>query len=336
MAGTLDIPEGRDVFEASMVPVAPYENGQYNPYPLFTVEAVDNVSGEVIASTRVVVPSATEMGCKKCHGGQWRVGGIAGFTRETAEAVLAVHDKHSKTNLLEMARNGEPRLCSSCHMDPATGTEGDAALLNFPAAIHGWHANYLTGMGADACATCHPSDPGGATQCLRGGHSKNLDCTNCHGTLEDHALSLLVAERDKGKQGAERLIKNLKPRAVASLDEVVGRIPWLQEPSCNSCHVDFERPDTATASAVYKWGEGRDDLYRFSTDESGMLACAACHGPPHATYPTYSQKYGVDRDNIQALQYQNNRRPIGAGGNCKVCHGIDMEDSVHHENMEHP
>jgi len=336
LTGILDLAGEHGIYEAAMVPVAPYQNGHYNPYPLFTVQAVDEASGEVVASTRLVVPTATEMGCKKCHGGEWRVDGLAGFTKETAEAVLAVHDKHSKTNLLEMARNGEPRLCSSCHMDPATGTEGQPGLLNFPAAIHGWHANYLSGMGAEACATCHPSSPDGATQCLRGGHSKNLDCTNCHGTLEDHALGLLVAEKDKGKPGAERLMKNLSPRAVGSMEEVVGRIPWLQEPDCLACHEDYQRPDPETTSAVYQWVEGPADLYRFSKDESDQLACEVCHGPPHATYPTYSNKYGVDRDNIQPLQYQGNRRPLGAGGNCRVCHGEDMEDSVHHDNMEHP
>ena len=35
-------------------------------------------------------------------------------------------------------------------------------------------------------------------QCLRGGHSVNLDCTNCHGRIEDHALGLLKAEQEKG------------------------------------------------------------------------------------------------------------------------------------------
>ncbi len=114
-------------------------------------------------------------------------------------------------------------------------------------------------------------------------------------------MSLLVAERDKGKPGAERLIKNLCPRAVDSMDEVVERMPWLQEPNCLACHEDFERPDPQTASAVFKWGSGPEDLYRFSMDDSEMLSSEACHGPPHATYPTYSNKYGLDRDNIQPL-----------------------------------
>ena len=234
--------------------------------------------------------------------------------------------------------------CASCHEDPATGTGrysgnedfAHADLLNLPAAVHGWHANYLRGAGAEACAYCHPANPQGATQCLRGGHSVNLDCTNCHGRIEDHALGLLKAEQEKGKPGAARLMANLVSPAVASHDEVVGRVPWLQEPDCLACHEDFTRPDPATASAVYKWVEGPSGLYRFSSDESGLIPCLSCHGSPHATFPTHSHKYGADRDNILPLQVQGNRRPIGAGGNCKVCHTIDMEDSIHHENMENP
>ncbi len=342
--GEMHLEEEKGYFEAPMVPVVPYDAGRYNPYPVFTIEAKDSQTGETLAMTRTVVPTATEMGCQKCHGGGWRVDGVAGFADATSAAILAVHDKNSRTQLLAEAEAGNPHLCASCHEDPATktdrysGQEGfeHADLLNLPAAIHGWHANYLSGRGAEACGYCHPSDPAGATQCLRGGHSPNMDCTNCHGTLEDHALGLLQAEHEKGKPGAARLMANLMPRAVESKDEIVGRVPWLQEPDCYACHEDYEHPDPSEASAVYHWVEGPADLYRFSQDESEMLMCSACHGAPHATFPTYSEKYGKDRDNIMPLQYQNSRRPIGAGGNCKVCHGIDMEDSIHHENMERP
>ena len=298
-----DAPGGGEaaLFEAPMVPVAPYDEGHYNPVPdLHHRGPKDEATGETLAMTKTVVPTATEMGCKKCHGGGWRVDGVAGFTDATGAAILAAHDKHSGTELLKMAERGEPRLCASCHEDPATGTgrysgkEGfeHGELLNLPAAVHGWHANYLRGRGAEACAFCHPSDPQGATQCLRGGHSLKLDCTNCHGALEDHALGLLLAERSQGKPGVERLIRHLEPRAVAGLDQVVGRTPWLQEPDCMACHEDFERPDPATASAVFHWVEGPAGLYRFSSDESGALPCLACHGAPHATFPTYSTKYG--------------------------------------------
>jgi hypothetical protein len=260
---------------------------------------------------------------------------MAGVSDETGRRVLAVHDKHSGTDLLARAERGEPMLCQGCHADPAVGTEGEPGLLNMSAAIHGWHANYLSGRDADACAMCHPADAAGPTSCLRRSHAKSLDCTHCHGTLEDHALSLLVAEREAGKPGAARLMANLRPRAVPAVEDVNGRTPWLQEPDCLTCHTDeFIRPDPVEVSAFNVWTDGADDLYRMRTDDTGRLQCAACHGSPHATYPALNRWWGADLDNIQPLQYQGMRRPIGAAANCQVCHGMEMEDSIHHLGME--
>jgi len=333
--GTMQLDAEKSMYAAALIPVVPYQNGRYNPYPLYTVEARDVASGEVLAVTKAVAPTSSEMGCAKCHGGGWRVDGVAGFTDETARRVLATHDKHSGTNLLAEAEAGRPQLCQSCHQDPVLGTAGLPDLLNFPASIHGWHANYMTGRGADACAMCHPADPAGPTSCLRDGHVNSLDCTHCHGTLEDHALSLLKPEAEAGKPGAELLMANLQPRVVDTLDDVVGRVPWHQLPDCVACHTeDYERPDPTTASSFNQWTSGPEELFRMRTDDTGVIQCQACHGSTHATYPTLNLWFGADRDNIQPLQYQGNRRPIGAAGNCKVCHGVDMEDSVHHWNME--
>ncbi|MFA7423729.1 MAG: cytochrome ubiquinol oxidase subunit I [Desulfosarcinaceae bacterium] len=334
VSGEMKLDEEKIMFAATLIPMAPYRDGRYHPYPICTVEARERQSGQILARTRVVVPTSTEMGCAKCHGGGWRVENRAGFTEETARRILKVHDKHSGTGLLAAAEAGKPRLCQSCHQDPVLGTAGQPGLLNFPAAIHGWHANYLTGQGADACAMCHPSDPAGPTTCLRGAHADSLDCTHCHGTLEDHALSLLKKENEAGKAGAERLMAHLAPRTVADLEEVVGRTPWLQQPDCTGCHTEaFIRPDPGEVSAFNQWTGGFEELYRVRTDDTGSLQCAACHGAPHAVYPAFNRWYGHDRDNLQPLQYQGNRRPIGAQGHCTVCHGIEMDFSVHHEGM---
>jgi len=325
--GAMALDEERVLFAATGIPVVPYANGAYNPYPLFTIEARDASSGELLASTLTVAPASTDMGCALCHGGGSRVDG-AGFTEETSRRILAAHDKHSGTRLLAEA----PQLCQSCHADPLLETSGESNLLGFSAAMHGWHANFMVGRGADACAMCHASDPAGPTSCFRGGHARQLDCTSCHGTLEDHALSLLKPELALGKPGAERLMKHLQPRSVSSVSSVVGRTPWLEEPDCLACHTDeFERPTVVGASAFNEW---TSELYRLSTDESGLLQCQGCHGATHATYPALNMWFGLDRDNVAPLQYQGNRRPIGAGGACTVCHGMEMEDSIHHPGME--
>ncbi len=319
LSGTMHFTDELKAFEASLIPVVPYpDKGGYNPYPIFNIKAVDTSTGRVIASTRAVTPTATEMGCKNCHGGKWRVNGVAGFTRETAMDILKVHDRNSGTNLAEMAEKGRPKLCQSCHEDPILGTKGKPGLLNFPAAIHGWHANFLTDRGTQACFRCHPSRPGGPTKCLRGVHAENLNCTTCHGFLEDHALSLLKKEKANGKPGAQRLMAHLVPRKVRSLDDIHPRTPWINEPDCLGCHVNFTRPDPATADGFNKWTQKKEDLYRMSHDMSSGMLCEACHGSPHAIYPA-KNKRNPDIDNIQPLQYQKNRKAIGFK-RCFLCH----------------
>jgi mono/diheme cytochrome c family protein len=325
-------PNASGAFVADLVPVVPYpDRGGYQPYPRFSIEARDS-AGNLLAATYTVAPVATEMGCRNCHGGEWRVDGRAGLTGETARNILAAHDRNSGTALLAKAEVGEPLLCQSCHPDPILNAAGDPDRLTMAAALHGFHATYLANRGAEACAACHPSSPEGATRCLRGIHDEiGYDCTNCHGTLEDHALSLLKAEQLKGKERAGILMANLKPRTVPSVAEINPRTPWLNEPDCLNCHAGFQPPETS--SAYNTWTSGADALYRNRRDESGVLYCAACHNSAHATYPAFNP-YGENRDNIQPLQYQGNNLPIGSNRNCSVCHTVDMSDSVHHPNME--
>ena len=333
VTGKMHLSEELHAFEATLIPVVPYkDDGTYDPYPTFTIQAVDKESGQVLAQTRAVAPTSTEMGCRNCHGGQWRVNGKAGFTDETSANILAVHDKRSGTNLLEMAQNGKPQLCQSCHADPVLGTKGKPGLLNFPAAMHGWHANYLTERGTEACFKCHPSRPDGPTQCLRSVHARNLDCTSCHGFLEDHALSLLKKEDQAGKPGARRLMTHLKPRTVASVDQINPRTPWVNEPDCLNCHVDFTRADAAHANGFNKWTSGLSELYRMRHDNTGQIMCEACHGSTHAVYPAHN-KLGRDLDNIQPLQYQQNRNSIGFR-RCSVCHTEPVTGMPAHHPMQ--
>jgi cytochrome bd-type quinol oxidase subunit 1 len=319
--------EGLEAYIAKDVPIMPYLNsGKFHPYPLLTIEAMDLESVNVIASTKITAPVSTELGCKNCHGGKWRVNDTAGISPETARDILKIHDRMSKTHLLEISEKGKSVSCYECHpsrnQQPATGN------LSLSASIHGFHANYLTDRDGEACAACHPSD--GFTKGFRGLHRElGLDCTSCHGKLEDHGLSLLVGEKNAGKKGVDKLMKHLAPRAVETLDDIEPRTPWLQEPDCLSCHVDFNPPDTDTAE-FNQWTKSESQLYRLRTDDAGMM-CAACHGIAHAVYPA-TNIFGNDRDNIPPMQYQENPYPIAANKNCKVCHTVDMEDEIHHPN----
>lgn len=340
MKGDMDLHEEQGAFAAAFIPVVPYpDSGGFNPYPIFTIRAFDAESGELLAETRTVAPTSTEMGCKNCHGGEWRVPVrpgtpvAAGFTDSTSAGVLEAHDRINGTSLLAEANAGNPKLCQSCHADPVLGTEGRPDTPSFPAAIHGWHANYLTGRGADACATCHPAGAESVTKCMRGLHAdRGLDCTSCHGTLEDHALSLIKGDLEAGRESAANLLGKLQPRTVETIEEINPRVPWLMEPDCLSCH-DHETLPERDASAFNLWTDGDPaSLYRLRHEDFGQIMCQACHGSTHAIYPARND-YGINRDNIGPMQYQGSPRNIGAGGRCFVCHTDDsltLDDFLHH------
>ena len=328
--GTME-PRG-NLFAARKIPVMPYmDDGTYNPYPVFTITAKDESTGELLAVTKAVAPTSTEMGCRNCHEGGWAWNDISGMADLTAINILAVHDRFNGTSLLVDAENGEPKLCQSCHADPAVMAPGKPGVLNFSTAIHGFHANYLSGMDQEACNMCHPSRPEGNTNCFRGRHSQvGIGCTECHGTLEDHALGLLANQ--PGMKASARLARGLEPVFAASKDEIKPRMPWLMEPDCRSCHTNYHIfEDGYDGTAFNLWVPGFEALYRNRTDNHGVM-CSACHGSTHAVYGACN-KYGLQRDNQQPLQYQGLAGTIGTHGQCMVCHTVEMTANGHHRNM---
>ncbi len=328
MQGTMTQEDG--YFMADQIPVVPYTKSGYDPYPIVTIEA-KSADGTLLASTKVAAPVSTEMGCYQCHGGQWRVEHKAGFTQTTARNILAVHDRMSGTQLLTKAETGEPQRCQHCHSVQPPAETPSTGQLNLSAAIHGFHSAFLKGQGAESCSRCHPSSPTGATQSLRGIHNEiGLDCTSCHGSLEEHAISLLKGEAEQGHNQASVLLEHLQQNVATATDEITPRQPWVNQPDCLNCHLEFEQPEND--STFNQWTQTTEELYRNRTDESGSLFCAACHSSPHGVYPA-ANGYGEQVHNIQPLQYQDNTLPIGSNLNCAVCHTVEMEDEMHHPNM---
>ena len=330
VTGTMDL--AGSVFAAPLIPVVPYrDDGTYNPYPIFTITARDEDTGELLAVTKAVAPTSTEMGCRNCHEGGWAWNDVSGMADLTAINILKAHDRYNQTTLLADAEKGEPKLCQSCHADPAVMAPGQPGVLNFSTAIHGFHANYLSGMDHEACNMCHPSREEGNTNCFRGRHSQvGVNCTECHGTMEDHALGLLANQ--SGIPASERLSRGLEPVFAYEKSEVKARMPWLMEPDCRSCHTNFNIFDDGFGGTAFNlWVPGFEALYRNRTDNHGVM-CIACHGSTHAVYGAYN-KYGLQRDNQQPIQYQGLAGTIGTHEQCMVCHTIDMEMNGHHRNM---
>jgi hypothetical protein len=327
----MKILEGRDWFQAPAIQISPRgASGAFNPYPLVTVEARDAATKTVLARTKAVLPVSDEVGCASCHGGV-RSGSTVGpgISPETGQNILRIHDRMNRTSLASQAKAGRPVDCTSCHADSLSGAEGKGGLLGISSALHGFHASTLKGLGAESCARCHPSRPDGATRFLRGLHGQaGLDCTTCHGALEDHAVGLLKRELETGKRGAKRLLSQITPQSGGQ-DTIPPRTAWAQTPDCLACHQEFGAPDPSRAFG--NWTKAAPDRFKSRLDELGALSCPACHGTQHALYPALNP-YGADRDNIQPLQYQKLAKPLGARGNCAVCHKVAKADSMHHPN----
>ena len=330
MDGDMTFLDDRMLFQAQGVPVVPYMDDEtFNPYPLFNLTAYAADSNRELAMTKMTSPVSTEMGCRNCHGGDWRIPGGPGIGKKTVINILKAHDRIEGTKLYEEALAGNPRLCQSCHADPLLKTAGTAGVLNFSAAMHGWHANYMPVSGSEACALCHPSSPAGFTRCLRGIHQLlEIGCVSCHGSLELHAAGLLKKEIDKS--AAPGLMAKLDIPEGISVDNIKSRMPWGNEPDCLNCHVDFEQP-AAGAVGYNNWTSGSEELFRMRSGNAG-IQCAACHGSPHAEYPAVNA-YRKNPDVIQPLQYMGSHLPIGSDYNCKVCHTVQYDEAVHHENM---
>ncbi len=318
-------------FASAPLGLLPYTgSGGFNPYPLVAVEAFAlaessplSRGSSPIAFTKAVLPVSTEMGCRNCHTGPWKESG-AGISDATAADILRVHDKRNRTRLARDAAEGKPADCRSCH-------ESRAELPNLSAAVHGFHAA-MDLKGPEGCSACHAASETGQTRFFRDIHAQwGLECSRCHGSMEQHALSLLLAEKEAGKKAAGRRMRLLAPDWAGGGD-IVARKAWVNMPHCSGCHNFAEKPSPDTASAYGKWTKDAAERFPNGLDNTGKVRCSSCHGPVHAVYPAQNP-LGDDRDVIQPLQYQHLAAPLGAQGNCAACHKQPMDYFVHHDRV---
>ena len=153
----------------------------------------------------------------------------------------------------------------------------------------------------------------------------------CHGSLVDHAASLLKAELDKPQ--ASKLLAVVEPDLAVPVSELTPRQPWVNQPDCLTCHSDFEAPSAYNAFNTWA-GTDEQPLFRDRTGVMG-LRCPACHGSPHALYPAKNSTE-EHRDNLQPLRTTGLPFPIGSEGSCSTCHTITWPMAPHHPNMVRP
>ncbi|HEX8988752.1 MAG TPA: hypothetical protein VF816_12410 [Rhodocyclaceae bacterium] len=263
--------------------------------------------------------------------------------------------------------------CSQCHYTPAldllqTGPVDDKGMgeegrqqtkhISMSRAMHGNHGQYLDvfpDMPApksaartattvntvlqDTCYSCHP---GKTTKCLRGAMATGgVVCQDCHGQM---------------RQVGNDFSANLPTTGQLDLTR---RVPWANEPKCQSCHVG----DAVTVAAMNRTGmivandnirllqaylttdatkaalpniqmpssrfAENASLYRLSKGHGGVM-CKACHGSTHAEWPNANPKAN---DNVAATQLQGHS---GVIAECSTCHSTQPANNLNGPHGLHP
>jgi hypothetical protein len=194
--------------------------------------------------------------------------------------------------------------CAKCHSE-----DGSSAFSNILNTHDEEEGTTLFSQKPVLCAKCHGSPALGTTgpgtsgkylsQAIHGYHaSKNASCYDCHPgstTRCSRSLAHMGTTDDGNCTTCHGTMAN-----VASTIESGNRVPWIGEPQCIKCHTGVSGLESGTA--LYRHSEGHGNLY-----------CSACHGSPHAMYPSREAK-----DNFQPDQYQGST--IKTIGSCGVCH----------------
>ncbi len=328
---TLSYNSTNNWWEATGIPLSPYnDDGSKNYYPMVHVTAKD-ISGKVLATTKVVLPVSDEMDCKACHSSTSNYNDArpsagwendANAERDYKYNILRLHDQkypnavsdnqsnlkaagynnYDSAGLYVSAKNGNPTLCATCHASNALPGTGFAGIKPLTESLHSLHSNVKdptngqtlgSSTNRSACYRCHP---GATTKCLRGamGKQSNIQCQSCHGSMK--------AVGQHGRNG------------------------WLDEPNCQSCHQEGKRhTEAVTNQATGTLRSAIDNrfatnantpqagvsMYRFSKGHGGMQ-CSSCHGSTHAIYPSSHAE-----DNLQSIAVQGHEGTIAE---CTACH----------------
>jgi len=331
-------------FTAEGIPISPFDDaGQVNYYPMMKIVVRDSV-GTLLASSRIVLPVSDEMTCSACHqsggspaampqlGWRWH----ADADKDIKLNILRLHDEKQAGNpvffqALEnqgyntnglyqtVVADGTAILCARCHRSNALPVPPEPGLPAMTQVMHGHHGSVIdpsTGMplgsslNRDSCYRCHP---GSSTRCLRGAMGAAvaadaglaIDCQACHGSMS----------------------------AVGAPD----REGWFDEPKCQSCHTGtatdnngairfltvFEPGGAERVAVNDTFAHPTNTLYRFSAGHGG-LQCSACHGSPHAIFPSSHAN-----DNLQNIDMQGHKGTVVECLNCHVSQPLTFNGGPH-------
>jgi hypothetical protein len=288
--------------------------------------------------------------------------------------IIRLHDAKHGTHL----QNSTPVVCQTCHYTPALDLAhlgplgpGDAAANGRDQRVHktnsnvmhAYHGQFTDLFVADlpppsdarrkdatgklvvnafvedklnnSCYQCHP---GPKTKCLRGAmFNGGMVCNDCHGGMQQ-----------VGKDFSSNFSASTPFPAGADLTK---RIPWANEPKCQSCHTGdamtnlgltdanvvkaldgirllqaWRTNDATNATPITATNKrfaeetatnGNSVLYRVSKGHSGV-SCQSCHGSTHAEWPVLPESgASISNDNMAAIQLQGHTGKIME---CTSCH----------------
>jgi hypothetical protein len=192
--------------------------------------------------------------------------------------------------------------CAKCHGSQTVSAFDD--ILAKHDANHGTTLSLAQNQPV-LCASCHPSPALGITtgpqiylsQALHGYHAskQGITCYDCHPGATTKCSRSLAHTSDNGNCTTCHGDMANVASTIAS-----GRVPWATEPQCVTCHTGVD--GVSTGLALYRNSKGHGNMY-----------CTACHGSPHAMFPSREAT-----DNYQPKQYQSST--IKTIGSCGVCH----------------
>jgi hypothetical protein len=309
-------------WEAVGIPTVPYDDaGRRNAYPMARLVARDS-AGNVLATANIVLAVSDEMSCSTCHASNSSAAAkpASGWENDPSPAkdvklnILKKHDERwpiaqflstlqsqgytYESSLYKTAKDGTPILCAACHGSNALNAPGLPAIRPLTQDMHTLHGSVInptTNTSLDKAtsplASCYLCHPGVQTKCQRGAMNKTA-CYDCHGNVSQVGVAT--------RQG------------------------WLDLPNCQSCHTNGQRYLT-TFTSTGQWRTTTDttfatnpnvplagkSLFRFSKGH-GSVYCAACHGSPHAEFPTLQPN-----DNVYSTSLQGHTGKIAE---CVVCH----------------
>lgn len=342
-------------------------------------------AGTVMASVDTVVPVAGEVDCKNCHSSAVDGGsGIAtdglGFTVATRyndplygkvpaavsiewafdTNILRLHDANHGTKL----QSSTPVSCQKCHYTPAldlahlgpqdVNGRQQTTHSSFSRVMHSFHGSLglfpemPSPAGRPAAVrddvlnkTCYQCHPGRNTQCFRGAmYEAGQACQDCHGNMMQVGNDF---SGNVASGGAFVVAGDYYTNAGTP------RIPWANEPMCQSCHTGDTRSNLAGSTNVVKAADGirliqayrtgdanakplvatnrrfaenqtgsgsttKQVLFRLSRGHGGVF-CEGCHGSTHAEWPN---AIANANDNVAATQLQGHSGKIVE---CATCHG---------------